>query len=196
MMGMFSVANHPVLMLFILGASHTFINRTFVVKHEIPIGETKDHFYIQSLGGQLSSKEMVYEIPVEFSGHSFPTNMIVLKDQDIDVILGMNWMAQQGFVLDILQRTIQMQLPNSNSYLLIQLATPKRAIEQVHAATVKEVENIQVVQEFLDVFPDDLPGLPPDRGVQFSIELKPGIALVSRRAYRMAPKELAKLKTQ
>jgi len=93
MMGTFPVANHPALMLFDFGASHTFINRTFVVEHDIPIGETKDHLNIQSPGGRLSSKEMVYQIPIEFGGHSFPTNMIVLKDQDIDVILGMNWMA-------------------------------------------------------------------------------------------------------
>jgi len=87
-------------------------------------------------------------------------------------------------------------LPNENSYLLIQLATPKWAIEQVHATNVTEVKNIPVVRDFLDVFPEDLPGLPPDRDVQFSIELKPGTALISRRAYRMAPKELAELKTQ
>ena len=61
-----------------------------------------------------------------------------------------------------------MQLPNSNSYLSIQLATPKWAIEQVHATTVKEVE---------------------------SIELKPGTAPISWRAYQIAPKE-AELKTQ
>ncbi|XP_021305542.1 uncharacterized protein LOC110431152, partial [Sorghum bicolor] len=53
-----------------------------------------------------------------------------------------------------------------------------------------------VVRDFPDVFPEDLPGLPPDRDVQFSIELKPGTAPISRRAYRMAPKELAELKTQ
>jgi hypothetical protein len=75
---------------------------------------------------------MVYHIPIEFGGHSFPTNMIVLKDQDIDVILGMNWMAQRRVVPDILHRTIKMQLPDSDSYLLIQLTTPKREIEQVH----------------------------------------------------------------
>jgi len=46
------------------------------------------------------------------------------------------------------------------------------------------------------VFAKDLPGLPPDRDVQFSIELKPGTAPISRRAYRTAPKELAELKTQ
>jgi hypothetical protein len=46
MMGMFLVANHPIVMLFYSGASHTFINRTFVMKHEIPIRETKENFFI------------------------------------------------------------------------------------------------------------------------------------------------------
>ena len=105
-------------------------------------------------------------------------------------------MAQRGVVLDILHRTIKMSLPNINSYLLIQVATPKRAIAQVHATTVTEVENILVVQEFSDVFPEDLPGLPPEQDVQFSIELKPGTTPISQRAYRMAQKELAELKTQ
>jgi len=183
-------------MLFDSGASHTFINHTFVIKHDIPIGETKDHFHIQSPGGRLSSKEMVYQIPIEFGGHSFPTSMIVLKDQDIDVILDMNWMAQREVVLDTLHRTIKMPLPNGSSYLLIELATPKRAIEQVHATTVKDVENIMVVWEFPDVLLEDLPDLPPNRDVQFSIELKPGTTPISRRAYRMAPKEQAELKSQ
>jgi hypothetical protein len=46
------------------------------------------------------------------------------------------------------------------------------------------------------VFPDDLPGLPPDREVEFVIELKPGTAPISRRAYRMPPNKLAELKVQ
>jgi hypothetical protein len=50
--------------------------------------------------------------------------------------------------------------------------------------------------EFPDVFPEELPGLPPERYVEFSIELKPGTAPVSRRSYRMPPNELALLKTQ
>ena len=48
----------------------------------------------------------------------------------------------------------------------------------------------------MDVFPDDLHGLPPDRDVEFRIDLKPGTAPVSRRAYSMPPKELAELKIQ
>jgi hypothetical protein len=53
-----------------------------------------------------------------------------------------------------------------------------------------------VVLDFLDVFPEELPGLPPEHDVEFSIELKPGTTPVSWRSYRMPPNELAELKTQ
>jgi hypothetical protein len=56
--------------------------------------------------------------------------------------------------------------------------------------------DILVVCEFLDVFLDELPGFPPDRDVEFKIELVPGIAPISRRPYRMPPNELAELKIQ
>ena len=78
--------------------------------------------------------------------------------------------------------------------MLIHLPTPKRAVERSYGTTIKEVKDIPIVREFPYVFPDDLPGLPPDRDVEFVIEMKPGTAPVSRRAYQMPPKELAKLK--
>ena len=59
---------------------------------------------------------------------------------------------------------------------------------------MKEVQDIPIVWDFPDVFPDDLLGLPPDRDVEFVIELKPGTTLVSRRAYWMPLKELVELK--
>jgi hypothetical protein len=86
--------------------------------------------------------------------------------------------------------------PDNSSKLLIRLPTPKRAVEKVYGATVKDVKDILVVREFPNVFPNDLPSLPPDRDVEFVIELKPGTAPVSRRAYQMPLKELAELKTQ
>jgi hypothetical protein len=139
---------------------------------------------------------MVYQIPIDLVGHTFPTNLIVLKVQDIDVILGMNWLYQCGVVIDALHRTIQLNSPDNSPKVLIQQPTPKRAVERVYGATVKEVKDIPVVREFLDVFLEDLSGLPPDRDVEFVIELKPGTTPISRRAYRMPPKELAELKTQ
>ena len=105
-------------------------------------------------------------------------------------------MYQHKAVVDTLNRTIRLSLPDSNCQLLIQLPILKRSVKKVCATSIKEIRDIPVVCEFLDVFPEDLPSLPPDRDVQFGIDLKPGTAPISRRAYRMPPKELAELKTQ
>ena len=63
-----------------------------------------------------------------------------------------------------------------------------------HVEASPNLVSIPVVYEFPDVFPEDLPGLPPDRDVEFSIELEPGTAPISRCPYHMASKELAEMK--
>jgi hypothetical protein len=77
------------------------------------------------------------------------------------------------------------------SQLKIQLSSLEEVPRRAYSVVVEELANIPVVQEFLDVFPEELPGLPPERDVEFSIELKPGTTPVSRRSYRMPPNELA-----
>jgi hypothetical protein len=57
-------------------------------------------------------------------------------------------------------------------------------------------ESISVVEEFRDVFPEELPGMPPEREVEFYIDLIPGTAPIAKRPYNMAPTELAELKLQ
>jgi len=64
------------------------------------------------------------------------------------------------------------------------------------ATQVVELSKIPVVCDFSDVFPDELPGLPPDRDVEFAIELVPRTTPISRRPYRMPPNELEELKVQ
>ncbi|WVZ58359.1 LOW QUALITY PROTEIN: hypothetical protein U9M48_008638 [Paspalum notatum var. saurae] len=66
----------------------------------------------------------------------------------------------------------------------------------VNVSELTEIKKIPVVCEFPDVFPVELPGLPPERDVEFRIELIPGTAPISKRPYRMAPNELKELKTQ
>jgi hypothetical protein len=66
----------------------------------------------------------------------------------------------------------------------------------LHHTTAQNLEDIPVACEFPDVFPEDLPRMPPDRDVEFVIELQPGMAPISRRTYKMTPKELAELKVQ
>jgi hypothetical protein len=79
MMGTFLVANHPAIILFDSGASHTFISKKFVEQHCIPYHESREGFRIHSPRGQLFTKEVAYQVPVTLAGRDFPTNMIVLK---------------------------------------------------------------------------------------------------------------------
>jgi hypothetical protein len=93
MMGTFLMANHPAIILFDSGASHTFISKNFMEKNCIPCTESREGFIIHSPGGQIFTKEVVFHVLVALAEREFPTKMIVLKGQDIDVILGMNWLA-------------------------------------------------------------------------------------------------------
>jgi hypothetical protein len=76
------------------------------------------------------------------------------------------------------------------------VGTPSSNSGTVNSVEGKALENIRVVSEFPDVFPEDLPGMPPDRDIEFSIELIPGTHPISNRPYRMDVKDLAKLKKQ
>jgi hypothetical protein len=80
--------------------------------------------------------------------------------------------------------------------LSLPVAIPAKPIGRVYEAIIPEIQDIPVICEFPDVFPENLPGLPPERDVEFVIELKPGTTPVSRRSYRMPLNELAELKTQ
>jgi hypothetical protein len=122
--------------------------------------------------------------------------MIVIKGQDVHVILGMNWLAQNKAIINADQRTIQLSHGQEEVKLSIPISIPVKTSGQVFKAIVQEIQDIPVVCELLDVFPEDLPGLPPERDMEFVIELKPGTAPISRRSYCMPPNELAELKTQ
>jgi hypothetical protein len=135
-------------------------------------------------------------VPVILAERDFPTNMIVLKGQDIDVILGMNWLAQHKAILNTDLRTIKLRHGHEEVLLSIPIVVPAKPFERVYEAIIPEIQDIPVVCEFPDVFPEDLPGLPPERDVDFVIELKPDTSPISRRLYRMPPNELAELKTQ
>jgi hypothetical protein len=196
MMGTFIVANYPAIILFDSSASHTFISKNFMEKHCIPSTESREGFIIHSPGGQIFTKEVVFHVPITLAEREFPTNMIVLKGQDIDVILGMNWLAQHKAILNTDLRTIKLSHGHEEVLLSILVAVPAKPFGRVYEAIIPEIQDIPLVCEFPDVFPEELPGLPPERDVEFMIELKPGTAPISRRSYRMPPNELAEHKTQ
>jgi hypothetical protein len=195
-MGTFLVANHPTVILFDSVASHTFKSKNFVEKHCIPCTKSREGFNIHSPGGRIFTKEVAFHLPITLAGWEFPTNMIILKGQDINVILGKNWLSQHKTIINTDLRTIKLSYGHEEIQLSIPVAVVAKPSGRVYEAIIQEIQDIPVVCEFPDVFPEDLPGLPPERDVEFMIELKPGTTPISRRSYRMPPNELAELKTQ
>ena len=121
---------------------------------------------------------------------------MVMPGQGIDAILGMNLLRVYGVVLDLKRRSVELRLSSSEDRM--SLIVPSDPVLRIaaHAEASPDLASISVVCEFLDVFPEDLPWLPPDREVEFSIELEPDTAPIPRCPYRMAPKELAEMKKQ
>jgi hypothetical protein len=120
-------------------------------------------------------------VSIELGGHDYPTNMIVLKGQDIDAILGMKWLVQHEATIDARKWTITLNTMLGEGQLIIQLPSLQEVPERAYSAIIKELVNIPVVREFSEVFLEELSDLPRERDVEFSIELKSGIAPVSQR---------------
>ena len=126
----------------------------------------------------------------------FMADMVVLLRLGIDVILGMKWMSGHGVLIDTSTRVIMLRDPISKEAFLVPLRRELELHNTANAIQTLRIEDVPIVCEFLDVFPNDLPGLPPDRDIEFKIELVPGTAPISRRPYRMPANELAELKVQ
>ena len=152
MMGTFLVANHPSVILFDSGASHTFISKKFVEKYCIPCTESREGFIIHSPGGQIFTKEVAFNVPVTLAERDFPTNMIVLKGQDIDVILGMNWLAQHKAILNTDLRTIRLSYGHEEVLLSIPVAILAKPFDRVYEAIIPEIQDISIVCEFRTSF--------------------------------------------
>ncbi|KAL0536321.1 hypothetical protein IC582_025265 [Cucumis melo] len=136
---------------------------------------------------------------------------------DFDVILGMDWLSANHANIDCFGKEVVFNPPSGASFKfkgagmvcipkVISAMKASKLLSQGTWGILASVVDIRepevslssepVVREYPDVFPDELPGLPPPREVDFAIDLEPGTAPISRAPYRMAPVELKKLKVQ
>jgi hypothetical protein len=193
--GTFSLFGRPIIILFDSGASHDFMSATYAKTAKLVLTVAKPSYMINTPGGRVVAKHIAREVPLELAGQMFPTHLIVLDGQGIDVILGMCWMKLHKAILDIPRWLVYL---DSLIYDKVTLHLPvivnlKAAI---HHTVAKNIEEIPMVREFLDVFPDNLPGIPPERDIEFKIELQPGTALITRSSYKISQNELVELKIQ
>ncbi|RVW67492.1 Transposon Ty3-I Gag-Pol polyprotein [Vitis vinifera] len=135
------------------------------------------------VGDSVVASRMLRNCIVMIGYREMPVDLVLLDLQDFDVILGMDWLASYHASVDCFEKRVTFSIPGQ----------PKFSFEGKH---VDRPLHIPIVREYPDVFPEDLPGLPPEREVEFTIDLVPGTGPMSKAPYRMAPVELKELKVQ
>jgi hypothetical protein len=150
---------------------------------------------ISTPGGRVDANQVAQKVPIKLSGRIFSTNLIILSGQGIDVILGMSWMKLHRAVFDIACRLVHLDSPVYGKVILHRPAVSHIKASLHHVVEIK-LEDIHVVREFPDVFLDDLPGMPPERAIEFKIELQHGSAPIAKAPYKMSPVEMKELKIQ
>ncbi|TKC13483.1 hypothetical protein FA727_23575 [Robertmurraya kyonggiensis] len=193
--GMFSINSAPATILFDSGASHSFITEQFVSEHNIPKQPMKNMLLVNSPNGEMKARYMCPRVRLDIMGVEFTSNLVVLKSEGIDVILGMDWLGAHDGVIQCAKKAVLFTSPQGD-LMEFQMSPVVRKEATINQLKGKTLEDIKVVCEFPDVFPDDLPGMPPDRDFEFIIELVPGTAPISKRAYKMDVRDLAELKKQ
>ncbi|KAK1645131.1 hypothetical protein QYE76_062936 [Lolium multiflorum] len=124
-------------------------------------------------------------------------DLLIIPMKDISVILGMDWLMENGAVINCGDKTLSLRnsiggqiVFQGDKYTQLEIGLELNSLKEVR------IEDIPVVNEFQDVFPKELPGMPPDREIEFTIDLIPGTAPIAQPRYKMGPKELVELKAQ
>ncbi|GJY42869.1 putative reverse transcriptase domain-containing protein [Tanacetum coccineum] len=185
--GMFLLNQHLARVLFDSGADKSFVSISLASMLNIP-PITIDTFYnIKMADGNLVSTNTVIQgATLTLLNQPFEIDLMPIKLGSFDVVIGMDWLSKYHARIICDEKVIH--IPINGETLIIRVMEKK--------SDEKRLEDIPVVREFPKVFPEDLPGLPPVRQVEFQIDLIPGTTPVARAPYRLAPSEMQELSNQ
>ena len=153
--------------------------------HGIKYEEMSTPIVVHTPAGQCQTSMVTRDVPVEIEGLEFLVSPIILMSCSIDLILGMDWLKAHTASIVCATKTVHLLHPSdeiiSYNACLVQNAEARLyALNALNAAPLEGIENIPVVREFQDVFPKELPGIPPARAVEFIIDLKPGTTPIAK----------------
>ena len=216
--GTLYVFDYPAVTLIDPGATHSFMSSRMAVLANVPSSPLLGDWQVSLPSGDVLRVAWVYKnCKITVGDHSLEVNLIPLDMVDLDVILGMDFLEKHQAVVDCFRKTVLFRSPgkpeftfcgerNNLSTCLISALSAEKLLKKgceaylAHVVStsvgVLSISDILVVEEFIDVFPEDLPGLPPAREIDFTIDLPPCTTPISQAPYRMAPAELHELKIQ
>ncbi|KAA3480029.1 DNA/RNA polymerases superfamily protein [Gossypium australe] len=214
--GTFLIFGLPYTALIDIGSTYSYVasrvSGNLSVDFEI---SSREMTVVSPLGHSVVVNKLYRDIPLEVQGIVFLIDLMKLPFGEFDLILGMDWLARYQASVDCAAKRLVLKTPEGGEVLVtsergdclsnvVSALRAERMVRKgceailmfVRALEAKEliVGDVRTVREFPDIFLEELPGLPPDREVEFGIYLLPGTAPISIAPYRMAPKELVELK--
>ncbi|KAJ9562943.1 hypothetical protein OSB04_008103 [Centaurea solstitialis] len=216
--GTFLVNSIPALILFDTGAERSFVHDTLAKKFIMPTTPLSDALVVEVAGGFLVTVRDCYEgCSIELDGKPFSATLIPMNVGSFDVVLGIDWLRAHDANIGCGKKMVTIPTPRGELITVygdkkkgtnttISMIKARKCLAKGCASYLayvidtklekKGVADVDVVQEFPDVFPEDLPGLPPERQVEFHTDLTPGAAPIARAPYCLAPTEMKEMMTQ
>ncbi|GJU38741.1 putative reverse transcriptase domain-containing protein [Tanacetum coccineum] len=169
--GMFLLNNRYATVLFDSSFDKSFVNTRFSSMLDIDSVKIDTNYEVELADGRVLSMNTVLKcFTLNLVNHLFEIDLMPIELGTFDVIIGMDWLVKHNVVIVCGEKVVH--IPYGNEMLTVES-------DKVH--------------DFPEVFPDDLPGLPPPRQVEFKIDLVPEAAPVARAPYRLAPFEMREL---
>ncbi|GJZ73811.1 putative reverse transcriptase domain-containing protein [Tanacetum coccineum] len=161
--GTFLLNNHYASMIFDLGADRSFVSTTFSTLLDITPDTLDVSYAVELADGRISETNTILKgCTLGLLGHPFNIDLMPVELGSFDVIIGMDWLANHHSVI----------------------VCDEKISEE------KRLEDVPIVRDFLEVFPEDFPGLPPMRQVEFQINLVPGFSKVAKPMMKLTQKNM------
>ncbi|GKE33276.1 putative reverse transcriptase domain-containing protein [Tanacetum coccineum] len=187
--GTFLLNDPHAYMLFDSGADRSFVSNTFITLLDIVPSALDVSYTVELADGRTSETNTVLRgCTLGLLGHPFNIDLMAIDLGSFDAIIGMDWLAKDHAVIVCDEKIVR--IPYGNKILIVTVKENKDKSKE------KRLEDVPTIRDFSEVFPEDLPGLPPIQQVEFQIDLVPGAAPVARAPYRLTPSEMEELSAQ
>jgi RNase H-like domain found in reverse transcriptase/Reverse transcriptase (RNA-dependent DNA polymerase)/Retroviral aspartyl protease/Integrase zinc binding domain/Retrotransposon gag protein len=210
--GTVSINSHLISVMFDSGASHSFIALDCAGRLGFKLSVMPYDMRVSTPAGAIFETALVCKnLDLWFENRMSKIDLVCLPLRGIDVIIGMDWLEANDVILHCKNKVVSYAVNYlsgelANAPLLLSATRVEKCVRKgcevfmvffsVRVDGEIPIDQVDVVKDFPEVFADDVSGLPPEREVEFTIELEPGTGPISRAPYRMAPSELVELKKQ
>ncbi|KAJ0633366.1 putative nucleotidyltransferase, Ribonuclease H [Helianthus annuus] len=216
--GMFLVNNRPASSLFDSGVDRSFVSLSFKPLLAIPRTKLRKPLSVEvATGKPLVLDSVIRDCQLNLDNHLFLIDLTPMQLGSFDIIVGMDWLTKHHAEVVCFDKIVRIPLPSgdilevrgekpSGGLKLMSCTKAQSYLRKGYVAFLahiteekgesKSIQDIPIVRDYPEVFPDELPGLPPVRQVEFHIDLVPNANPVAKAPYRLAPSEMQELSKQ